>query len=154
MGNKYLCCDQLSMIEKGSIRESVGTLYLLDSNSDNNRNNNRNNINNINSIISSSNNTISNDINNLLENNDTENDDNEDESFSESQNNNLLIDPIFLRKISTLNPDKKACTICLEDFNIKDKVINLECLHMFHNNCINNWLTINNFCPVCKNKIK
>ena len=145
---------------KGSMRESVGTFYLRDDNRDNNRNNNRNdnnnNINYIESIISSSNSSISNNININLNNDYIFNDDNDSDSFSENsvQNNNLLIDSICLINTSRLNPDKKECTICLEKFNINDKIINLECLHMFHNNCIKNWLKMKDYCPICKNKIK
>ena len=137
------------------MRESVGTFILMDGNRDNNRNNN-NYINNIEIIISSSNSSISNNININIDNDYVNNDDNDIDSFSDNsvQNNNLLIDSICLKNTSKLNPDKKECTICLEKFNINDKIINLECLHMFHNNCIKNWLKMKDYCPICKNKIK
>ena len=42
------------------------------------------------------------------------------------------------------------CIICLSDFEIGDKVTSLPCLHMFHTDCIKDWLKTKNHCPVCK----
>ena len=58
-----------------------------------------------------------------------------------------------LLNIDKLSPEKKTCIICLENFKESDKIINLSCFHMFHNNCIRTWLNDNNNCPLCKNKI-
>jgi len=44
----------------------------------------------------------------------------------------------------------KNCTICLEDFKIKDKLIYLPCFHLFHKDCIVNWVKSNSTCPLCK----
>ena len=44
----------------------------------------------------------------------------------------------------------KNCTICLEDFKIKDKLIYLPCFHLFHKDCIVNWVKRNSTCPLCK----
>ena len=41
--------------------------------------------------------------------------------------------------ISSLDPEKKNCTICLCDYINGDKVVNLPCIHMFHAICINEW---------------
>ena len=43
------------------------------------------------------------------------------------------------------------CTICLKKFN-KDKVY-LNCNHYFHKECIQNWKTRNNTCPICRAQI-
>ena len=69
-----------------------------------------------------------------------------------SNNNNSNISRI-LENIDNLAPEKKRCTICLEDFERFDKVINLSCLHMFHDNCIKTWIKKNKYCPICKNAI-
>ncbi len=63
------------------------------------------------------------------------------------------LDSRILENIDDLCPEKKRCTICLENFIKFDKVINLSCLHMFHDNCIKTWLKKNDYCPICKNKI-
>ena len=43
-----------------------------------------------------------------------------------------------------------TCVICLEEFtDIKYKIYNL-CNHVFHKECINNWLRQKNECPICR----
>ena len=64
------------------------------------------------------------------------------------------LDSRILENIEDLCPEKKRCTICLENFIKFDKIINLSCLHMFHDNCIKTWLKKNDYCPICKNKIE
>ena len=64
------------------------------------------------------------------------------------------LDSIILKNIDDLSPEKKRCTICLENFIKFDKIINLSCLHMFHDSCIKTWLKKNDYCPICKNKIE
>ena len=41
------------------------------------------------------------------------------------------------------------CTICLSnDSDIE--WVKLNCNHMFHRECISEWLSINNTCPICR----
>lgn len=42
------------------------------------------------------------------------------------------------------------CSICLEDFVLKEKVINLTCNHFYHEVCIKLWFERQNMCPICK----
>jgi len=42
------------------------------------------------------------------------------------------------------------CSICLEKFLEKDNITYLPCLHLFHENCIFEWLKRKRDCPVCK----
>ena len=58
-----------------------------------------------------------------------------------------------IEDINKLDNDKKNCVICMEDFKKGDKSTNLPCLHMFHTNCIQNWLKTQNTCPICKYKL-
>jgi hypothetical protein len=44
----------------------------------------------------------------------------------------------------------KNCTICLEDFNLGEHIRSLTCNHIYHKDCIDDWLTRNNSCPVCR----
>lgn len=48
-----------------------------------------------------------------------------------------------------------SCSICLEDFDLKEKVRVLPCGHLFHTECILPWLTtrVAN-CPLCKESFK
>tara|TARA_B100000900_G_scaffold388416_1_gene380442 strand:- start:15878 stop:16249 length:372 start_codon:yes stop_codon:yes gene_type:complete len=42
------------------------------------------------------------------------------------------------------------CSICLEQYIKNDKIINLNCSHSFHKDCLNEWLKKNNTCPQCR----
>lgn len=42
------------------------------------------------------------------------------------------------------------CSICQEEYAIGDEVGNLECEHGYHVECINQWLRLKNWCPICK----
>ena len=63
---------------------------------------------------------------------------------------NLEIDKISELKCWPLD-NSQNCSICLikSDENVRI----LPCKHLFHKNCIDIWLRMKNFCPMCKNKI-
>ena len=42
------------------------------------------------------------------------------------------------------------CSICIESLN---KTTTLLCGHIFHSNCINQWITYNKKCPLCRDQI-
>ena len=42
------------------------------------------------------------------------------------------------------------CLICLQNYNIKDKICYLPCNHFFHAFCIKKWLEMKHTCPICK----
>ena len=86
--------------------------------------------------------------NNLNENNEN--------GLTESQNNNIekiietLPTSILKKKIEN---SSIQCIICMEDFNVGDKVSTLPCFHVFHSNCIDKWLLKTHSCPICKFKV-
>lgn len=43
------------------------------------------------------------------------------------------------------------CSICLED--IKDDLETTTCYHKFHHSCLIEWKSINNCCPICRDRI-
>ena len=45
------------------------------------------------------------------------------------------------------------CIICMEEFQEKEKVKVLPCAHIFHINCIKQWLLKQKTCPFCKSEI-
>ena len=58
-----------------------------------------------------------------------------------------------IEDVSKLDSEKKNCVICLEDFKNGDKACVLPCVHIFHTNCVKEWLKTKNFCPICKFKL-
>ena len=58
----------------------------------------------------------------------------------------LIINEI--KDIKKLSVDR--CTICLGYFENGDKYIALPCIHIFHPNCIYDWMKRKNICPNCK----
>ncbi|KAF8035280.1 hypothetical protein BT93_C1337 [Corymbia citriodora subsp. variegata] len=47
-----------------------------------------------------------------------------------------------------------CCSICLEELNGAEKVIDTPCSHLFHNRCIVKWLERNDSCPLCRSKVE
>ena len=47
------------------------------------------------------------------------------------------------------------CAICLSNFETNQKVIPLPCnkLHVFHEECIQQWISHQDICPLCKNPV-
>ena len=48
----------------------------------------------------------------------------------------------------------KDCCICLEDFNTKNKIVKLECKHIFHIECLFETIKFKNSCPMCRRHIQ
>ena len=48
------------------------------------------------------------------------------------------------------NDNNYKCLICLYEFKIGDKVCTLPCLHIFHTECLKDWIMRNTWCPICK----
>lgn len=82
---------------------------------------------------------------------------NEDESRDESEN--IPVSQEFLNELEEKNItnemiDKKSeCSICLDTLKENEKYIQLPCSensHCFHSDCIKEWLSRNNTCPLCR----
>ena len=50
-----------------------------------------------------------------------------------------------------IHQDKQNCTICLEKIN--NKKIELSCNHIFHRDCLREWMKQKPSCPVCRRDI-
>lgn len=49
-----------------------------------------------------------------------------------------------------IEPDK-TCSVCLADFTDSEKIRQLTCNHIFHQDCIDEWFTkYHSYCPLCQ----
>lgn len=91
----------------------------------------------------------------------------------EGQMNNINLDNIFERNVKLVIKDEEynklekieylyindeiktindKCVICIDNFNDKDKICILKCKHIYHQECIENWLKRkSHLCPCCRN---
>ncbi|CAH1427626.1 unnamed protein product [Lactuca virosa] len=54
----------------------------------------------------------------------------------------------------SLGAEDNKCSICQEEFVRGDEIGRLGCKHGYHNSCINQWLALKNWCPICKSSPK
>ena len=60
-------------------------------------------------------------------------------------------------KIEQYSPNKidcKECVICKELFKENEFIRLLNCSHVFHINCIDEWFKDNKICPICKKEVE
>ncbi|KAK9760390.1 hypothetical protein K7432_015630 [Basidiobolus ranarum] len=63
---------------------------------------------------------------------------------------------IDMREISNLpefrvaNTEDALCVICLEEYRDGELIRKPRCNHHFHRQCLDEWLLINKYCPLCK----
>lgn len=55
-----------------------------------------------------------------------------------------------LRRPSESDEDAEKCAICLSPFEIENDVRRLPCMHLFHMDCVDQWLVTNKHCPICR----
>ena len=59
--------------------------------------------------------------------------------------NNLTSNVILLDK-----EQEEMCSICLIFFKNEDQVSRLNCGHLFHTDCVNEWISNKKNCPLCR----
>ena len=77
-------------------------------------------------------------------------------SYHEHPTSQQILDSLPETQIddaTKLDSEKKNCVICLEDFKNEDRATILPCIHLFHTDCIKNWLKTQDSCPICKYKL-
>ena len=68
-----------------------------------------------------------------------------------------IVNPVFIQEINTNNLlEETKCCICLEEINDKQKYISLKCEHVFHQECLMEWIKTqqnskhDSNCPLCR----
>ena len=46
-----------------------------------------------------------------------------------------------------------SCPICMEEYSNGDDLVLCPCRHAYHRVCLENWLRVKNFCPLCKKPV-
>lgn len=49
-----------------------------------------------------------------------------------------------------IDDSSEKCTICLSEFETDEDVRRLPCMHLFHIDCVDQWLSTNKRCPICR----
>ena len=66
-------------------------------------------------------------------------------------NNNTLTEVLYRGVTLTGTPrSPETCPICIENFIINDKIVNLKCNHIFHYKCMREWYEKSKSCPTCR----
>ncbi|PRP83523.1 RING finger protein [Planoprotostelium fungivorum] len=68
---------------------------------------------------------------------------------SEKEINSLPTETIVQHHIDTATD----CSICKEEYTLGENVIKLPCNHLYHKDCIVQWLKMHNQCPVCRHEL-
>ena len=65
------------------------------------------------------------------------------------------MDQYQYKHIQKYNSRKEMeCAICLEEFQRNDIIKEFyKCKHIFHKDCLKNWLKRANLCPLCKHDL-
>ncbi|XP_014210132.1 uncharacterized protein LOC106640572 [Copidosoma floridanum] len=55
-----------------------------------------------------------------------------------------------VREVENREDAIEKCTICLCEFEEEENVRRLPCMHLFHIECVDQWLCTNSCCPICR----
>ncbi|CAH8391789.1 unnamed protein product [Eruca vesicaria subsp. sativa] len=55
--------------------------------------------------------------------------------------------------IQTTKDEYEECTICMDIISEGQDMNSLQCGHIYHHECITNWVKINESCPLCRETI-
>eukprot|EP01012_Entosiphon_sulcatum_P053443 TRINITY_DN73556_c0_g1_i1.p1 TRINITY_DN73556_c0_g1~~TRINITY_DN73556_c0_g1_i1.p1 ORF type:complete len:307 (+),score=48.48 TRINITY_DN73556_c0_g1_i1:53-922(+) len=66
-----------------------------------------------------------------------------------------LLDILTEEMAQTLNGKEEKCEVCQDEFAAGQEIRRLECLHVYHTACIDQWLrNCKSNCPICKLDVK
>ena len=57
-------------------------------------------------------------------------------------------------QLATSDHKDNTCAICKSDFEVDENITLLSCDHIFHTDCIAEWVKYKSECPVCRSKIE
>ncbi|XP_071826523.1 uncharacterized protein [Apostichopus japonicus] len=69
---------------------------------------------------------------------------------SEKQQQEKKLDEAASTAPAAEDDEDEKCTICLSIFLHEEDVRRLPCMHLFHTECVDQWLVTNKKCPICR----
>ena len=67
------------------------------------------------------------------------------------KDNSKIIEKVKKNIVSLEEIDKSStCSICLEEFNSEKEIAILDCKHIYHMECIIEWINKDTSCPLCR----
>jgi hypothetical protein len=71
-------------------------------------------------------------------------------TISKNENQEINLQQVIYTKIDV----DETCTICLSVFENGDSIGHLDCNHIFHFECINEWCKYKSQCPMCREEVQ
>ena len=71
--------------------------------------------------------------------------------FSKEEKDSILVVKIMGGPVEF--EGQKTCSVCIEDFVVKERARQLDCKHRFHQKCLWPWLDFSRLCPNCRHPI-
>ena len=74
--------------------------------------------------------------------------------------NSLRIVESYIKSLPKPHPNKhkqlqfEECTICLDEMKMLSNVVETQCSHRFHRECLDIWLSTNSSCPNCRRPLR
>lgn len=69
---------------------------------------------------------------------------------TQAEINRLPVQRLTERDATVATQRKEYCAVCLGPYAAEEEVRSLPCLHRYHKECVDPWLSKNAYCPVCK----
>ena len=74
--------------------------------------------------------------------------------FSSGGGASYKVTPGYGRRTTLVqNNDDSQCCVCMEPFQSPCVVLRTDCGHMFHSECLDEWVRHKNSCPLCQSMI-
>jgi len=70
------------------------------------------------------------------------------------RNTTHLTDYILQEETEEVDLSTETCSICIEPYLIKQKILILSCDHKFHSHCIKEWFEKELTCPICRQSLQ
>ncbi|KAL4456932.1 hypothetical protein ABPG74_014570 [Tetrahymena malaccensis] len=76
----------------------------------------------------------------------------EDGTNAQVENKKIRVNSVLHSQMNIVFGNQ--CTICNEETDIEQKAVQLQCMHVFHSECIRKWLENSQICPNCRREVE